>query len=52
MSTLGGSPNFHSGWLEDVIVLVGVINAAKIIVPHVLCVDTGRSSETAKAHRG
>eukprot|EP00492_Amphilonche_elongata_P002751 TRINITY_DN3024_c0_g1_i1.p1 TRINITY_DN3024_c0_g1~~TRINITY_DN3024_c0_g1_i1.p1 ORF type:complete len:68 (+),score=7.74 TRINITY_DN3024_c0_g1_i1:200-403(+) len=20
--------------------------------PHVLCVDTGRSSETAKAHRG
>eukprot|EP00495_Collosphaeridae_sp_1-RS-2012_P003235 TRINITY_DN268_c0_g1_i2.p1 TRINITY_DN268_c0_g1~~TRINITY_DN268_c0_g1_i2.p1 ORF type:complete len:105 (-),score=8.04 TRINITY_DN268_c0_g1_i2:2-316(-) len=23
-----------------------------IVVPHVLCVDTGRSSETAKAHRG
>eukprot|EP00495_Collosphaeridae_sp_1-RS-2012_P000265 TRINITY_DN10139_c0_g1_i1.p2 TRINITY_DN10139_c0_g1~~TRINITY_DN10139_c0_g1_i1.p2 ORF type:complete len:50 (-),score=19.52 TRINITY_DN10139_c0_g1_i1:2-151(-) len=22
------------------------------ILPHVLCVDTGRSSETAKAHRG
>eukprot|EP00479_Gromia_sphaerica_P012522 TRINITY_DN6645_c0_g1_i1.p1 TRINITY_DN6645_c0_g1~~TRINITY_DN6645_c0_g1_i1.p1 ORF type:complete len:90 (+),score=6.80 TRINITY_DN6645_c0_g1_i1:88-357(+) len=21
-------------------------------IPHVLCVDTGRSSETAKAHRG
>eukprot|EP00495_Collosphaeridae_sp_1-RS-2012_P003238 TRINITY_DN2690_c0_g1_i1.p3 TRINITY_DN2690_c0_g1~~TRINITY_DN2690_c0_g1_i1.p3 ORF type:complete len:72 (+),score=18.31 TRINITY_DN2690_c0_g1_i1:528-743(+) len=23
-----------------------------LLVPHVLCVDTGRSSETAKAHRG
>eukprot|EP00495_Collosphaeridae_sp_1-RS-2012_P003812 TRINITY_DN3136_c0_g1_i1.p2 TRINITY_DN3136_c0_g1~~TRINITY_DN3136_c0_g1_i1.p2 ORF type:complete len:71 (+),score=15.18 TRINITY_DN3136_c0_g1_i1:80-292(+) len=23
-----------------------------ISLPHVLCVDTGRSSETAKAHRG
>eukprot|EP00479_Gromia_sphaerica_P011683 TRINITY_DN5864_c0_g1_i1.p1 TRINITY_DN5864_c0_g1~~TRINITY_DN5864_c0_g1_i1.p1 ORF type:complete len:71 (+),score=5.67 TRINITY_DN5864_c0_g1_i1:25-237(+) len=22
------------------------------VCPHVLCVDTGRSSETAKAHRG
>eukprot|EP00479_Gromia_sphaerica_P013281 TRINITY_DN733_c0_g2_i1.p1 TRINITY_DN733_c0_g2~~TRINITY_DN733_c0_g2_i1.p1 ORF type:complete len:66 (+),score=10.29 TRINITY_DN733_c0_g2_i1:422-619(+) len=22
------------------------------LIPHVLCVDTGRSSETAKAHRG
>eukprot|EP00495_Collosphaeridae_sp_1-RS-2012_P001520 TRINITY_DN1466_c0_g1_i1.p1 TRINITY_DN1466_c0_g1~~TRINITY_DN1466_c0_g1_i1.p1 ORF type:complete len:62 (+),score=9.42 TRINITY_DN1466_c0_g1_i1:150-335(+) len=22
------------------------------LFPHVLCVDTGRSSETAKAHRG
>eukprot|EP00479_Gromia_sphaerica_P001355 TRINITY_DN11535_c0_g1_i1.p3 TRINITY_DN11535_c0_g1~~TRINITY_DN11535_c0_g1_i1.p3 ORF type:complete len:53 (+),score=9.23 TRINITY_DN11535_c0_g1_i1:330-488(+) len=22
------------------------------VYPHVLCVDTGRSSETAKAHRG
>eukprot|EP00495_Collosphaeridae_sp_1-RS-2012_P002496 TRINITY_DN2158_c0_g1_i1.p3 TRINITY_DN2158_c0_g1~~TRINITY_DN2158_c0_g1_i1.p3 ORF type:complete len:131 (-),score=24.35 TRINITY_DN2158_c0_g1_i1:2-394(-) len=24
----------------------------EIMTPHVLCVDTGRSSETAKAHRG
>eukprot|EP00463_Aulacantha_scolymantha_P004286 TRINITY_DN5350_c0_g1_i1.p2 TRINITY_DN5350_c0_g1~~TRINITY_DN5350_c0_g1_i1.p2 ORF type:complete len:57 (+),score=13.51 TRINITY_DN5350_c0_g1_i1:207-377(+) len=24
----------------------------KYRLPHVLCVDTGRSSETAKAHRG
>eukprot|EP00492_Amphilonche_elongata_P002857 TRINITY_DN3135_c0_g1_i1.p5 TRINITY_DN3135_c0_g1~~TRINITY_DN3135_c0_g1_i1.p5 ORF type:complete len:57 (+),score=14.79 TRINITY_DN3135_c0_g1_i1:429-599(+) len=23
-----------------------------MLAPHVLCVDTGRSSETAKAHRG
>eukprot|EP00495_Collosphaeridae_sp_1-RS-2012_P004928 TRINITY_DN4284_c0_g1_i1.p4 TRINITY_DN4284_c0_g1~~TRINITY_DN4284_c0_g1_i1.p4 ORF type:complete len:62 (+),score=20.20 TRINITY_DN4284_c0_g1_i1:500-685(+) len=23
-----------------------------VSLPHVLCVDTGRSSETAKAHRG
>eukprot|EP00495_Collosphaeridae_sp_1-RS-2012_P008105 TRINITY_DN7987_c0_g1_i1.p1 TRINITY_DN7987_c0_g1~~TRINITY_DN7987_c0_g1_i1.p1 ORF type:complete len:55 (+),score=12.04 TRINITY_DN7987_c0_g1_i1:121-285(+) len=23
-----------------------------VFLPHVLCVDTGRSSETAKAHRG
>eukprot|EP00487_Bulimina_marginata_P009592 TRINITY_DN4074_c0_g1_i1.p1 TRINITY_DN4074_c0_g1~~TRINITY_DN4074_c0_g1_i1.p1 ORF type:complete len:146 (-),score=54.42 TRINITY_DN4074_c0_g1_i1:3-440(-) len=30
--------------------LVDLINAR--LVPHVLCVDTGRSSETAKAHRG
>eukprot|EP00495_Collosphaeridae_sp_1-RS-2012_P004281 TRINITY_DN3568_c0_g1_i1.p2 TRINITY_DN3568_c0_g1~~TRINITY_DN3568_c0_g1_i1.p2 ORF type:complete len:75 (+),score=17.74 TRINITY_DN3568_c0_g1_i1:267-491(+) len=28
------------------------INQGRTPLPHVLCVDTGRSSETAKAHRG
>eukprot|EP00487_Bulimina_marginata_P011444 TRINITY_DN707_c0_g1_i1.p1 TRINITY_DN707_c0_g1~~TRINITY_DN707_c0_g1_i1.p1 ORF type:complete len:171 (+),score=66.42 TRINITY_DN707_c0_g1_i1:143-655(+) len=36
---------FRKGWLVQW-VIVG------IAVTHVLCVDTGRSSETAKAHRG
>eukprot|EP00479_Gromia_sphaerica_P005889 TRINITY_DN17002_c0_g1_i1.p1 TRINITY_DN17002_c0_g1~~TRINITY_DN17002_c0_g1_i1.p1 ORF type:complete len:71 (+),score=9.66 TRINITY_DN17002_c0_g1_i1:65-277(+) len=35
----------------------GIDSRASVLVkesklPHVLCVDTGRSSETAKAHRG
>eukprot|EP00492_Amphilonche_elongata_P005105 TRINITY_DN617_c0_g1_i10.p3 TRINITY_DN617_c0_g1~~TRINITY_DN617_c0_g1_i10.p3 ORF type:complete len:50 (+),score=11.94 TRINITY_DN617_c0_g1_i10:384-533(+) len=29
-----------------------VNNNSISLCPHVLCVDTGRSSETAKAHRG
>eukprot|EP00495_Collosphaeridae_sp_1-RS-2012_P006007 TRINITY_DN54_c0_g1_i16.p2 TRINITY_DN54_c0_g1~~TRINITY_DN54_c0_g1_i16.p2 ORF type:complete len:66 (+),score=17.57 TRINITY_DN54_c0_g1_i16:613-810(+) len=33
-------------------VLVVYKTKAHIDNPHVLCVDTGRSSETAKAHRG
>eukprot|EP00479_Gromia_sphaerica_P006244 TRINITY_DN17463_c0_g1_i1.p2 TRINITY_DN17463_c0_g1~~TRINITY_DN17463_c0_g1_i1.p2 ORF type:complete len:59 (+),score=12.25 TRINITY_DN17463_c0_g1_i1:281-457(+) len=31
---------------------VGFLPLTSSSSPHVLCVDTGRSSETAKAHRG
>eukprot|EP00495_Collosphaeridae_sp_1-RS-2012_P002089 TRINITY_DN1853_c0_g1_i1.p3 TRINITY_DN1853_c0_g1~~TRINITY_DN1853_c0_g1_i1.p3 ORF type:complete len:56 (+),score=18.19 TRINITY_DN1853_c0_g1_i1:520-687(+) len=31
---------------------IKAILKGKPLPPHVLCVDTGRSSETAKAHRG
>eukprot|EP00487_Bulimina_marginata_P009656 TRINITY_DN4125_c0_g1_i1.p1 TRINITY_DN4125_c0_g1~~TRINITY_DN4125_c0_g1_i1.p1 ORF type:complete len:229 (-),score=52.82 TRINITY_DN4125_c0_g1_i1:2-688(-) len=32
--------------------IASVLDSKNCSIPHVLCVDTGRSSETAKAHRG
>eukprot|EP00495_Collosphaeridae_sp_1-RS-2012_P006646 TRINITY_DN6253_c0_g1_i1.p2 TRINITY_DN6253_c0_g1~~TRINITY_DN6253_c0_g1_i1.p2 ORF type:complete len:55 (-),score=29.69 TRINITY_DN6253_c0_g1_i1:16-180(-) len=41
--------SIHPNWTGDVLF---TNKELKRLETHVLCVDTGRSSETAKAHRG
>eukprot|EP00487_Bulimina_marginata_P004568 TRINITY_DN2115_c0_g1_i1.p1 TRINITY_DN2115_c0_g1~~TRINITY_DN2115_c0_g1_i1.p1 ORF type:complete len:115 (+),score=56.93 TRINITY_DN2115_c0_g1_i1:338-682(+) len=47
---IGGEELTKTGNTDVLEILKGSVPSLN--VPHVLCVDTGRSSETAKAHRG